>query len=77
MTFAESDASDPWQWESDVAGRRSAIEMALAAADGGSVVAVLGKGHEQGQLIGTTLHDFDDVVETARAWQRLTGGVEE
>ncbi len=61
----------------DVTGRRSAIEMALAAADGGSVVAVLGKGHEQGQLIGTTLHDFDDVVETARAWQRLTGGVEE
>lgn len=47
--------------------RRSAIEAALAAAGPGDWVAVLGKGHETGQTIGTRVIPFDD-VEVVRAW---------
>jgi UDP-N-acetylmuramoyl-L-alanyl-D-glutamate--2,6-diaminopimelate ligase len=31
------------------------------------VLVVAGKGHEQGQTIGATIHPFDDVAETAEA----------
>lgn len=58
----------------EVAGRRAAIEHALARASAGSVVAILGKGHERGQQIGREVLEFDDAVEARRAWFRLTEG---
>lgn len=53
----------------EVPGRRSAIETAMTMASGASVVAILGKGHERGQILGERTVDFDDVEEAARAWR--------
>jgi UDP-N-acetylmuramoyl-L-alanyl-D-glutamate--2,6-diaminopimelate ligase len=40
--------------------RRRAIARALADAEGGDLVLILGKGHEQGQDIGGVVEPFDD-----------------
>ncbi|RMB59690.1 UDP-N-acetylmuramoyl-L-alanyl-D-glutamate--2,6-diaminopimelate ligase [Tessaracoccus antarcticus] len=58
----------------EVPGRKFAIEHALAAASAGSVVAILGKGHERGQQIGHEVLEFDDAVEARRAWGRNLEG---
>ena len=58
----------------EVAGRRAAISHALTAASAGSVVAILGKGHERGQQIGQRVLDFDDAVEARRAWDEHMEG---
>lgn len=58
----------------EIAGRRAAIESALAGATAGSVVAILGKGHERGQQVGQDVLDFDDAVEARRAWFKNTEG---
>ena len=52
----------------EVEGRRAAITHALSEASAGSVVAILGKGHERGQQIGHRVLEFDDAVEARRAW---------
>ena len=57
----------------EVAGRRAAIERALRIADAASVVAILGKGHEQGQQVGDAIFPFDDTVEALAAWERIGG----
>ncbi|HEX6232314.1 MAG TPA: UDP-N-acetylmuramoyl-L-alanyl-D-glutamate--2,6-diaminopimelate ligase [Jiangellaceae bacterium] len=45
----------------EVASRREAIMAAVDAAEGtGDTVAVLGKGHEQGQEVAGVVHPFDD-----------------
>ena len=65
----------------DVEGRATAIEAAVRAAHRrgpGSVVAVVGKGHETGQEVAGTVHPFDDRVEAAKALDAITldrGGV--
>jgi UDP-N-acetylmuramoyl-L-alanyl-D-glutamate--2,6-diaminopimelate ligase len=51
----------------EVAGRREAIEAAVALARPGDVVALLGKGHESGQEIDGVVRPFDDRVELAAA----------
>ncbi len=51
----------------EVPGRRQAIAEAVARANPGDVIAVLGKGHERGQEINGQVHPFDDRVELARA----------
>ena len=55
----------------EVAGRARAIEEALRRADGSNVVAILGKGHERGQILADRTVDFDDMAETRAAWARL------
>ncbi|SHI38709.1 UDP-N-acetylmuramoylalanyl-D-glutamate--2,6-diaminopimelate ligase [Tessaracoccus bendigoensis DSM 12906] len=55
----------------EVAGRRAAIEEALRRATSDSVVAILGKGHERGQILADRTVDFDDVEEATLAWRRL------
>ena len=55
----------------EVAGRRAAIEEAIRRAGPGSVVAILGKGHERGQILADRTVDFDDVAEATLAWRRL------
>lgn len=57
----------------EVAGRRSAIERAFAVAGPGSVVAILGKGHEQGQEVEGRVLPFDDSVEARNAWGNYRG----
>jgi UDP-N-acetylmuramoyl-L-alanyl-D-glutamate--2,6-diaminopimelate ligase len=54
----------------EIGDRAKAIEAALNGLAPGDVLVVAGKGHEQGQTIGTTVHPFDD----AGVIQALTGG---
>ena len=42
--------------------RRKAIALAVASAESGDTLVVLGKGHETGQEIGAEVHPFDDRV---------------
>ena len=46
----------------EVGDRRAAIAEAIAMAKAGDIVLVAGKGHEQGQIIGDSVHPFDDVT---------------
>lgn len=50
--------------------RKRAIERAIERARPGDVIVIAGKGHERGQVIGSTVHPFSD-VDTARAALRL------
>lgn len=52
----------------EVAGRGAAIGKALSLAEPGDVVAILGKGHERGQIIGSEVIEFDDVAVVQREW---------
>jgi UDP-N-acetylmuramoyl-L-alanyl-D-glutamate--2,6-diaminopimelate ligase len=45
----------------EIGGRREAIAAAIAEAGADDIVLLAGKGHEQGQIIGTTVLPFDDV----------------
>ena len=56
------------------AGRRAASDEAVRRAGPHDVVAVLGKGHERGQEIGTETLPFDDRVELAAALQAVADG---
>jgi UDP-N-acetylmuramoyl-L-alanyl-D-glutamate--2,6-diaminopimelate ligase len=47
--------------------RKRAIEIAVAAAQPGDVVVILGKGHESGQEISGVKHSFDDRLVLAAA----------
>ena len=59
----------------EVAGRREAIEWALAAARAGDTVLVAGKGHETGQEMADQVVAFDDrVVAVEFLTRRLAGG---
>lgn len=58
----------------DGGDRRTAIRTALAEAAPGDWVAILGKGHEQGQEIAGVIAPFDDVAVAAEAWQEITHG---
>ena len=51
----------------EIGDRREAIRAASAMIQEGDVLVVAGKGHEQGQTVGATVHPFDDVTETAAA----------
>lgn len=56
----------------EVGSRAKAIDEAVAWAQPGDAVIVVGKGHEVGQLIGDTVHHFDDREEMARALEAVT-----
>ena len=45
----------------EIGGREAAIAAALSDLGPGDVLAVAGKGHEQGQVVGDTVLPFDDV----------------
>ena len=53
--------------------RRTAIRIALAAADEGDTVVIAGKGHEQGQLVGDRKIPFDDRTVAAELIAELGG----
>jgi UDP-N-acetylmuramoyl-L-alanyl-D-glutamate--2,6-diaminopimelate ligase len=46
----------------EVPGRREAIAAAVAEAGAGDIILLAGKGHEQGQIVGTRVLPFDDVT---------------
>ena len=56
----------------EVGSRAKAIDAVVAWAQPGDAVIVVGKGHEVGQLIGDTVHHFDDREEMARALEAVT-----
>ncbi len=49
------------------ASRAGAIDQLVAWAKPGDAIVVVGKGHEVGQIVGTTTHHFDDREEIRRA----------
>ena len=49
------------------ASRAGAIDQLVAWAQPGDAIVVVGKGHEVGQIVGTTTHHFDDREEMRRA----------
>jgi UDP-N-acetylmuramoyl-L-alanyl-D-glutamate--2,6-diaminopimelate ligase len=51
----------------EIGDRRAAIREGAAMLQDGDVLIVAGKGHEQGQIVGSVVHPFDDVTEVARA----------
>ena len=46
----------------EIGGRREAIAAAIAEAQGGDIVLIAGKGHEQGQVLADRTVPFDDVA---------------
>ena len=50
-----------------IVDRAQAIRAAVNVAQKGDVVMVLGKGHEKGQEIAGSIHEFDDRLELAKA----------
>ena len=57
----------------EIGDRREAIRAATAMMVDGDILVVAGKGHEQGQIVGDTVHPFDDVQETAKALELVHG----
>jgi UDP-N-acetylmuramoyl-L-alanyl-D-glutamate--2,6-diaminopimelate ligase len=57
----------------EIGDRREAIRAAAAMLGEGDIRVVAGKGHEQGQIVGATVHPFDDVAETAQALELVHG----
>lgn len=55
-------------------GRREAIAAAVASAEDGDAIVILGKGHERGQEIDGFKHPFDDRVEARAALAARRGG---
>lgn len=51
----------------EIGSRAAAIQAAIQAAQPGDAVAILGKGHEIGQLVAGVQHHFDDREEAAQA----------
>jgi UDP-N-acetylmuramoyl-L-alanyl-D-glutamate--2,6-diaminopimelate ligase len=52
---------------SEISPRRAAISQAVAGLGAGDILVVAGKGHERGQIIGSTVHPFDDVEVSREA----------
>ncbi len=50
-----------------IVNRKEAIQKAISMAQAGDVIAVLGKGHEDYQIIGTTKYHFSDKEEILKA----------
>lgn len=50
-----------------IVNRKEAIQKAISMAQPGDIVAVLGKGHEDYQIIGTTKYHFSDKEEILKA----------
>ncbi|MCC7275178.1 MAG: UDP-N-acetylmuramoyl-L-alanyl-D-glutamate--2,6-diaminopimelate ligase [Alphaproteobacteria bacterium] len=58
----------------EIGDRHAAIFVAVAGLGPGDVLVVAGKGHEQGQVVGTTVLPFDDAEVARAAAAARTGG---
>ena len=54
----------------EIGDRKQAIFEAVAGLKTGDVLVVAGKGHEQGQIVGTKVLPFDDVSVVQQALAR-------
>jgi UDP-N-acetylmuramoyl-L-alanyl-D-glutamate--2,6-diaminopimelate ligase len=57
----------------EIGDRREAIRRAVAETGEGDVLVIAGKGHEQGQIIGTRTEPFDDADEARQAIAIIKG----
>ncbi len=57
----------------EIGDRRAAIRAAIAASGPGDIVLIAGKGHEQGQIVGSRVLPFDDAVVAREAAAALDG----
>jgi UDP-N-acetylmuramoyl-L-alanyl-D-glutamate--2,6-diaminopimelate ligase len=57
----------------EIADRQAAIDDAVAGLGAGDILAVAGKGHEQGQIVGDTVLPFDDLAAVRTALQARGG----
>jgi UDP-N-acetylmuramoyl-L-alanyl-D-glutamate--2,6-diaminopimelate ligase len=51
----------------EIGDRAEAIDYAVAHLGEGDILVIAGKGHETGQIVGTTVLPFDDGEEARRA----------
>jgi len=51
----------------EIGDRRAAIRRAVAMLEAGDCLIIAGKGHEQGQIVGTEVREFSDHVEARAA----------
>ena len=56
-----------------IASRADAIATAIGTLEKGDVLVIAGKGHEQGQIVGSTTHPFDDGDVARKAVKALKG----
>ena len=68
LAGARRGAADSGATVIDGGDRRSAIRIALGLAGPQTWLAILGKGHEQGQEIAGTIRPFDDVTVVGEEW---------
>ena len=59
----------------EIAPRDNAIKQAVAGLGNGDILVIVGKGHEDYQVIGTTKTHFDDVEEVQKAVEELENKV--
>ena len=57
----------------DIAPREKAIQQAIAELNGDDTLLIAGKGHENGQTIGTEILPFDDASVARHALMNLAG----
>lgn len=57
----------------EIGGRGQAIAAAVAELCDGDVLVIAGKGHEQGQIVGATVHPFDDATVARNAVDAADG----
>jgi len=55
----------------EIGDRRAAIRRAVVMLEAGDCLIIAGKGHEQGQIIGTEIREFSDHVEARAALSAL------
>jgi UDP-N-acetylmuramoyl-L-alanyl-D-glutamate--2,6-diaminopimelate ligase len=58
---------------SEIGDRAEAIHAAIAGLNAGDVLVIAGKGHESGQIVGTTVHPFSDRTVAIEAALSLGG----
>ena len=56
----------------EIGDRAQAIRYAVSLMDAGDTLIVAGKGHEEGQTVGTTVLPFSDHVEVRKALEGVT-----
>jgi UDP-N-acetylmuramoyl-L-alanyl-D-glutamate--2,6-diaminopimelate ligase len=55
----------------EISNRAQAIKTAVEIMETGDVMAVTGKGHEEGQIVGNKIIPFNDLKETVKAMKEL------
>ncbi len=58
----------------EIGDRRLAIRTAVDMLEPGDLLVIAGKGHESGQIVGATVHPFDDADEARAAVAEFDGG---